>query len=298
LIVAAHLLWRVGYYDSWLPNTYYAKAGENWLWGIVFTVSFMLSSGWLPLIALATGPFLLRKKWAAYMYVIMLLMFIHNLRIGGDFIFTGRFLYPLLPLTYILVQELFRLASISISNLTGHPGRKFLLRAAQVMIFILFVLGALWGLRINKWAVRFSRELNMQNKLLAKCLTENTEPSDTIAVMAAGIIPYYCDRNMIDMIGLADRHIARFGITDKRCTIAHQKGDSEYVLDRRPEIILLAPPRRELMRMTYPLRLDVAANNQLHANPRFWEQYEMADFDCDMYPVGVFVRKNIQTDSP
>lgn len=294
LVVASHMIWRVSYYGDWLPNTYYAKGASNWAWGLLLTAMFMLSSGFLPLIVLATGPFLLRKKWAACMCAVISLTFLHNLRVGGDFIFTGRFLFPLLPLIYILAQELFRLISMRIVKLKNNQfGKKIFFGALQAGILMLFIIGTLRDLHLVKEGVAFCRELNRVNMRVAECILENTEPSDTIAVMAAGVVPYYTERNVIDMLGLNDKHIARRGITDKECTIGHQKADSDYVLDRKPEVILLAPPDPILRELTPPLYLNIAANNRMHENPRLLELYEETDLDCDVYPIRIFVRKTV-----
>jgi hypothetical protein len=286
-----HVAWRFSYYGAWLPNTYYAKGVNNWPWGILHTSLFLASSGLLPLVALIAGPLLIREKWVAYACVIACLTFFHNLRVGGDFIFTGRFLFPLLPFIYLLVQELFRLASAAVRNPASRPGKKILLRISQAAVLFLFILGTSSELTLLRFGVRFSRDLNEHNRHVARCIVENTEPTDTIALIAAGIVPYYCDRTIIDMLGLTDKHIARYGIVDKRCTIAHQRADSNYVLDREPKIILLALPDPELRRMTFPLSLNIAANNHMHNNPRLLEEYEEVRLDCDVYPTLVFVRR-------
>jgi arabinofuranosyltransferase len=286
-----HVAWRFHYYGAWLPNTYYAKGVSNWSWGIYYTAIFLVSSGFLPLVALTAGPILMRKKWVAYASVISSLTLLHNLRVGGDFIFTGRFLFPLLPLIYLLVQELFRLASTAIADPACRFGRKSCLRVSQAAIIIFIILGAFIELRLLRFGVRFSRDLNEHNMHVSKCILENTGPADTIALIAAGVVPYYCDRTIIDMLGLTDQHIARYGIIDKSCTIAHQRADSDYVLDREPKIILLAQPDPYLREMTFPLSLNIAANNQMHNNPRLLEEYEEVLLDCDVYPTLVFVRR-------
>jgi hypothetical protein len=40
-------------------------------------------------------------------------------------------------------------------------------------------------------------------------LEKHTKPGARIAVTWAGITPYFCDRNFIDLFGKADKHIAR-----------------------------------------------------------------------------------------
>ncbi len=291
-IVTAHVIWRFSYYGEFLPNTYYAKGASNWSSGLFFMAPFLIATGLIPLVVMAAGPFLLRGKWIAYSWVILCITLAHNLRIGGDFIFIGRFMFPVLPLIYLAAQELFRLSLARPENPDEDTSRKKAFRWTKAtVIVVVYVLGALAGLAMTRPGVAFSRTLNDLNMLVSDCIVEHTEPSDTIAVMAAGVIPYYSDRPVIDMIGLTDRHIAHHGIIDRSCTIAHQRADSDYVLDRKPEMILLAPPHPFLRRMTYPLGLKVAANDHMLDNPRLWEEYEEVDLDCDVYPTRFFVRK-------
>jgi hypothetical protein len=64
-------------------------------------------------------------------------------------------------------------------------------------------------------------------------------PSDTlVALNQAGIIPYYSQLPTIDMLGLNDVHIAHSGKRDYTLWYAHQAGDGEYVLSRKPDIII------------------------------------------------------------
>jgi len=69
-----------------------------------------------------------------------------------------------------------------------------------------------------------------------------------LAIDAAGKIPYRSGLFTIDMLGLSDRHIARmpdFG----RFAVGHAKYDADYVLNRRPDLIvaLIASPALDLM---------------------------------------------------
>ena len=116
LIAGAHFVWRIGYYGDWLPNTYYVKGTSPWVWGKIHTRGFLRSTGSLPLVAVFGGLFILRKKWAVCMSILISLFLFHNVRIGGDIILTGRFLFPVLPLIYLLIQELLRLTMVASSD--------------------------------------------------------------------------------------------------------------------------------------------------------------------------------------
>lgn len=286
LIVTAHVAWRLSYYGEWLPNTYYVKSASHWMWGVINTRGFLWSTGFLPVIAASAGPFMLRKKWVAGMSAVIVIVFIYNLRMGGDFIFTGRFLVPLLPLTFIIIQELTRFA---FSSQRSFPSialtRRSVLLIYPVAFLLLYILG---GAREWPLARQTALEVEQQvafNRWVANCIEMRTEPTDTIAIVAAGVIPYYAERTFIDMLGLNDTHIARNGTTYGECYIGHQRTDTDYILDRRPEFIIV-PPKAKVNRL-------IAAEYYMHENPRFLELYQPMQLPCAMRPLRVFMRKDL-----
>jgi hypothetical protein len=60
-------------------------------------------------------------------------------------------------------------------------------------------------------------------------------PDVTIAVDAAGKIPYFSGLPTIDMLGLCDTHIAHLPAT--KYVAGHSKHDADWVLGKRPDII-------------------------------------------------------------
>ena len=104
VLVAAHFLFRYGYYGEWLPNTYYAKHVRPWYEsGFRYLWAAALETGLYVLIPLAFVA--LRERWRLYrdgMYALPLLcIFSHMLyllRIGGD-----SFEYRLLDLYWPLL---------------------------------------------------------------------------------------------------------------------------------------------------------------------------------------------------
>ncbi len=275
LIVLAHLAWRIGYYHDWLPNTYYAKGGvSNWYTGYFNTTDFLLSTGGIGLVALLGGPLFLRTRWAFTMSLIILVSTMHNLRVG-DFILTGRFLLPILPLIYIILQELVRLAlTESLSPRGVGRWQKIALVGFRTAIPILFLIGLAREYRVAKTTAERFRAHNFVFMEMAECIKENTSTEDTIALTAVGMIPYYSGRRCIDMAGLTDRHIARNGLVDKDCIVGHQRADSDYVLDRKPDVVLLPRPTS-----TSGL---VAATRYLWGNHRFFELYEPISIECSV----------------
>jgi arabinofuranosyltransferase len=75
---------------------------------------------------------------------------------------------------------------------------------------------------------------------IGRALDRAFDPPTTVALTAAGAIPYYSGLRALDMLGLTDPHIARAPFDDSYRYPGHQRHDGRYVLDRRPELILLA----------------------------------------------------------
>jgi len=65
LLVCLHFLWRVSFYEAWLPNTYYAKVVAPWpKSGTIYALSFILEYGfWFFIIFMACGALLLVYRW-------------------------------------------------------------------------------------------------------------------------------------------------------------------------------------------------------------------------------------------
>lgn len=271
LIAALHLIWRVSYYGDLFPNTFYVKAGSNWFWGWVSVRQFMLGNGLLPLVAIVLTPFVLRRRWAICVWLIVTLYLGLVLRSGGS-----RYLYPLLPLVYLLLQELFR-------SVTALQRRGLAVLAASGLC-LLFLGGAISEGSRALQATHFSRLTNARGVALARCLRDVTEPDDRIALIPAGAIPYYADRPVVDMLGLTDRHIARRGKLSRTSLLWHQRSDSGYVLDREPRIILVPPEPDPAV--------DILAVRDMHQNPRFRELYAETSLSCGGERRVLFVRRD------
>jgi hypothetical protein len=271
VIAAVHLIWRVGYYGDLLPNTFYVKAGSNWFWGWVSIREFMLGNGLLPLIAIALTPFVLRSRWAICIWLIVTLYLGLVLRSGGS-----RYLYPLLPLVYLLIQELVRSAMA-----LQRRGPRLL---AVTGLCVLFLCGAIWEGNRALRATRFSRLTNAEGASLARCLREATELGDRIALIPAGVIPYYAERPVVDMLGLTDRHIARHGKLSRTSLLWHQRSDSDHVLDREPRVILVSPDPDP--------PVDILAVRDMHRNPRFRRLYVESSLRCEGRRRVIFVRRD------
>ena len=104
---AAHLVWRHGYYGSWMSNTAAVKGGFSLLRlerGFDYVVSFLLAApafALVPLVALVVLRGGARRAVAPMLWVV-LGGCAYAVAVGGDFMAMGRFLVPVAPLVAVL----------------------------------------------------------------------------------------------------------------------------------------------------------------------------------------------------
>jgi arabinofuranosyltransferase len=139
VVVAAHFLFRRGYYGEWLPNTFHAKVtGLRWDLGLAHHASFVLEYFawvWVPLIVL--GVVRLRRRgeaWtAAVIAAVVLPHTVYVAAVGGDhFEYRPQDLY--LPFAFLLVAEGLRAFP------AGRTGRAGVTAVAAVVLCGLIVI--------------------------------------------------------------------------------------------------------------------------------------------------------------
>jgi hypothetical protein len=89
-------------------------------------------------------------------------------------------------------------------------------------------------------------EVRAERRLFADWLSSGFPPDSTLAINAAGIIPYRTGFATIDMLGLNDRHIARSSAraeADGTTFVGHRKHDGDYVCSRKPDVVITSGAR-------------------------------------------------------
>lgn len=245
--IAAYTAARFAYYGDVMGNTFYAKVSgpldERILSGLGFLAENGMTTGmWLPFGVAVAGfaaeaikagaangvgrgfktiveavgfPMFFCGLWLSYLVAI-----------GGD-IYYERFLVPLLPL--VIFDAMRALAGL------GH-GR--LVTGAALILFAQTVLAPANG-RFDYAADKYDCWRNLGVFLGAN------HPNATLAVDAAGKIPFYSELPTIDMLGLNDRHIGKGKpVEGKAFFPGHNKFDADYVLGRKPDLIAawFSPP--------------------------------------------------------
>ena len=234
-VVATHFAWRWHYYGELLPNTYYAKvtggAGQ-----------------------LATGLRYLREFSLAFP------------------LFAASLAFPLAllsrPLRARLAEPAFALviyATLPPTSSTSSPSaptscptsgsscrccrsarcwRRACCAASRAahgpVVLALFALQAAAGLATEQPYRAFVAHRTAQvGERVGAWLAERLAPDDWIAVNTAGSLPYVSRLPTIDMLGLTDAQIAHRPIyIVSEGWAGHRRGWGEYVLRRRPRVIL------------------------------------------------------------
>ena len=220
----------------------WAPAGIIITW-LIATRGSLRARGWLPLAIIAT--------FTAFF-----------LSIGGDMLQYHRMWVPVLPMFAFLLGETVAHVRWPAAGL-----------ALAALVVGLTLPNSFLGRNID--SLRKGDAFIAGAHLVGRRLAEL--PEDTVvAANNVGVIGYESHVRIIDMMGLTDAHIAR--APGKVVGIAgHESHDGAYVLDRKPDIIILGMPRAvtnpnptwDFGRQGYPSDTDI------RRDPRFAREYQV-----------------------
>lgn len=227
LFLGGQTLARYFYYGEVLPNTYYLKV-EGWpislrvMRGLYAFIWFTYYNNWA--FTLLPFPLLLfRRDWKVILLFVLLIgQVAYSVYVGGDAWEShggaNRYVALAMPIFFILFawalhELLTRAAAI-------FEWRWEALRGAYLVYGLIFTMAMInFNLLLGDWKSierwQFDRRLdyiagNERNLRLALALQSTTRPGASIAVIAAGTIPYLLpDHYAIDILGKTDPVIAR-----------------------------------------------------------------------------------------
>jgi hypothetical protein len=290
IIFLPYYIWRYAYYGYPLPNTFYAKTGGGLgqvRRGLVYAMSFFLLYNVLPL--LPGGLLLLRRVRSRGHLLILFVVTIYTLYIiavGGDHMILYRFFVPIIPLICLLTQEGLR----TIPRLTGMSHRPTLAVVLGIIILTILPYGSQHRSKIE--AMR--KEIRTWIET-GKWFHAHAYPGETLALGAAGAIPYYSGLRAIDFYGLIDTHIAHTASPHSGHGMAgHEKGDVGYLLSRHPDYIIPYPMlRSDEARTAQDLRNCFRHGTEIDIwkDPEFQQNYEVANARIREGFVGFFRRR-------
>lgn len=264
VVFGSYFIWRWIYFGNFFPNTFYAKTGggiDQLIGGFKYVyLSFrrFYGVGWILILPLF---FFIQIKYLStetkFLFFISIISVFSTILIGGDHFHNGRFIYPILPLLFIILpygfNSLFNLLKKYNLN-RAHVATIYFLTIIVVMIFKPIYIESFDGLRnlfLGKKdiVIRFDESVNSNIVewqhafiLMGKELNKIAEDEDVVACVPIGAIGYFSKISVIDMVGLVDPVIANEifeGDKSFEWTPGHTKGDGKYVLSRKPKFIQL-----------------------------------------------------------
>ena len=241
-----YFLWRWSYYGYLLPNTFYAKVGTTWtqVWR-GWEYLWQAGRGDLVLpIALVSGivggaAWHARGGYARWPQMSLvggfaLLFCLYVVSVGGDFMPGVRFLVPVVAVLLIVVAW-------GIAGLAGRIPTACPLLLAGVVLWG----GLLATLLPHTSSTRTGSPVQehiavvRHHRETGRWVQTHTSPDTLLATPAAGVMPYYAERPIIDILGLTNTHIAHLSSeTLGSGRAGHEKSDPDYVMQQQPDLIV------------------------------------------------------------
>jgi hypothetical protein len=271
--VALQTAFRLWYFGDILPNTYYLKMTG---YPVILRISrgaFVLAKFiWKFNALLFALPFVLvarRDRCVMLLLWTLLVQMLYSVYVGGDaweyWGGSNRYICVAMPGFFVtLSQALFRSAGVLLRTL--QPPRRLSLNALvfpALIAFSIVSVNSIYG--VEAWAeVLLIRaplhtgpgDENHREVETALMLRRVTTGEAVIAVTRAGTIPYFSDRQSIDLLGKNDAHVARelsrvpSGLGRYvQFRPGHMKFDYRYSIERQsPDVIVQLWRDREEVR--------------------------------------------------
>ena len=237
VVVGAWLFWKFGFYGDILPNTFYVKASSvtSLYRGAMYVFLFLESYMLFPIVALFLYWVFVKQKGLNFgLWLCLaptLLMVLYIFKVGGDFM-EFRFFIPIMPLIYFLVgfcvfqyRSRHVIAAFALFLVSASLHHKFFYKTVAGVHQIEELHDS-----AKKWA------------MIGKELGDSFQDKNVrIAVVTAGAIPYYSKLYSIDMMGLTDSWVAKYGDVFSTKP-GHQKvATLDYLKQRQVELVVGQP---------------------------------------------------------
>ncbi len=212
--LGALFIWRQVYFGEWLPNTYFLKMSGYSLLHRITKGGYALLKFIIYLTPIIFAlPFWFYYKSRRRVLLLPLSIFVvliaYSVWVGGDswewWMPANRFISTAMPLFIIvLTLSLGKIASI-------------IKRMRYLPAFFLLSLASLVCLNYNSWEYltgellldrTFTKKDNLYNTRLALASKKILKKDATAAVVTAGVLPYFWERNCVDILGKNDKAIA------------------------------------------------------------------------------------------
>lgn len=246
LLLAPYGIFKLLYYGSLAPNTFYAKSGLGWDYlqsGWEYTVHFFRTVGVYGLILI---PIILstRALWRRYrpMYLFTIIYVMYVILVGGDVLKVFRFFIPVVSVMFFLFVISLDILLDKIIRKINVPIRRLWLVMAPIIIVFAAASHLLAKGHVDTFLAN-ERSFTAKMHFAADMMKRYMSPSFTIAASTIGVLGYELpDHRLIDMVGLTDSCIARHGetIPGLESTWKERRYNSRYILEQQPDIIMFS----------------------------------------------------------
>jgi hypothetical protein len=253
VVVLALYLFQTAYFGEFLPNTYYLKMtglplAERLERGAEVFARVALGDIGVPMLMVAAG-LLLHKSAIERKALLLLALFgaqcLYSIYVGGDsseydvgganrFITQGMgFLFVVFGCTLSrLLRDIKSLDAVALGHLNGASLRLFLFLALATVFLVSGQQWLVWGMK-NAPAL----ESDILRAKVGVLVRAGTHQDATVAVHAAGQIPYFSERRAADLLGKSDAIIAK-GPRVWGSQPGHNKWNYEYsILELQPDVV-------------------------------------------------------------
>ncbi|MFZ5881625.1 MAG: hypothetical protein ACOY0R_19850, partial [Chloroflexota bacterium] len=261
VVLAAILFFQKSYFGDFLPNTYYLKVNGVTAWerirvGLLALNNYAARDFLMPLLVALLGMTLFKDLRTRESLALLLLFFAqvaYSVWVGGDYAeelvdSANRFITQGMPALFILfalsldhiiqgssLLNLRGLRALSGSEKQSPTFNPAVLALAIGLGALLIVSGEPWA----AWTLSNAPMLrtDIQRAKLGLHLQQSTDADAVIAVHAAGQIPYFSERAIIDLLGKSDAVIAK-GLPATAFVPGHNKWNYAYsILELKPDVI-------------------------------------------------------------
>jgi hypothetical protein len=271
-------IFRHAYYGAWVPNTAYVKVAftlHRLRTGLKYDLMGVRSEFVFVALALVGCAALWiagKRRQVILLATVSIGWLFYIFVIGGDIFPSYRHFVPAMALMGFVV------AGCGLLTL-GAPFRFSRLRVAIFLVLTLLVLTSDFFAPMETW--------EREGKQIGIFLDTAFGAKHPVLVSdAAGVVPYFAHMEAIDPLGLNDYHIARHPMADRgQGWVGHELGDGQYVLDHKPDLLLLSNFQSEAF---FP------ADKQLLADPRFAAHYQLIHIDAgppNPIRAGLYIRR-------
>lgn len=236
VVLIPYAAWKLVYYGNLLPNPFYLHTGNRMQripHGSNYLMRFLQNRFFIPL--LSAGSMIRGYMFRRAVLLLSVVAFcLYAVWIGGDFFPGSRFFYVILPLVYLLIQDV--LCSLARQNEMPAP----VLAGFACVILAAAVFHGTYGPRGEYEGFVLTWAQDDYNRIqLAKDLSQVAREGDSILSGPIGQIAYYSGLRVLDYWGVTDPHIARARAADSGASApGHGKTDLPYLLRQKPTYII------------------------------------------------------------